>query len=246
MAARFEVDVFDHPDTATRPAFTDDIQLNDFTPEATRGGDTIITPGRSAKTSFITGNVNTYGQPMTPINTLAYVEGEYKDVFDMSLVPFEKKVIADAANDYYRMLAQQQNIAPELPDLSNFMIDEEGRLRLKDYPDINLINESTNNPNELSTVSRCENGRVAIQKKLGIPAWTKKMSKAAKAELLKYIQQLSKADSNIESAPLEDSGQAADEAAKGAEKLLAVFVREGALASGLACEDEFDGICEGA
>ena len=53
------------------------------------------------------------------------------------------------------------------------------------------------------------------------------MSPSSNAEIKKGEQQLSKADSNIESAPLEDSGQAADEAAKGAEKLLAVFVREG-------------------
>ena len=66
MAERPDVDFFGHPDSAARPAFTDDIPLSRITPEATGGGDTIITPGRSAETSFSTGNLDTYGNPLFP------------------------------------------------------------------------------------------------------------------------------------------------------------------------------------
>ena len=186
------MDVFDYNESGRARAdvapgaFADDIPLDYYNPpEATGGGDYVaprITG--NAETSFSTRNVDAYGKPLFP-NTLAYVEGEYEDVFNISLVPFKQKVIAGAANDYYRMLAQQQNIKPELPDLSNFMIDKDGLLRLKDYPDIRLINENTHRPNELITVSRYKNGRVAIREKLGIPAWTPEMSRKAKAELLK-------------------------------------------------------------
>ncbi|KAK3762931.1 hypothetical protein RRG08_008147 [Elysia crispata] len=134
------------------------------------------------------------------IKTLAYVEGEYADVFDTSSLPLEQQNIAGAANDYYRMLAQDQNIIPELPDLSNFMIDEKGRLRLKDYPNINLINENDidKRPNKLTTIARYKNGRVAIREKLGIPAWTPDMSKAAEAQLLKYNQNLGKTTESLD------------------------------------------------
>ena len=222
MEGRPDDVAFGHTDAADLGALTDDILLDNFTPEATRGGDTITAPGRSAETSFITGNVNAYGNQMRPINTLAYVEGEYVDVFDTSSLSLEQKNIAGAANDYYRMLAQDQNIKPELPDLSNFMIDEKGRLRLRDYPKINLINENDINkrPNKLTTVAGYKNGRVAIREKLGIPAWTPEMSKAAEAELLKYKQNLEDASKSL------DTG-GATEAVKSTQKIIAVLASEG-------------------
>ena len=205
---------------AAHGATDDFIPLRNFTPEATGDGDTIITPGGNAQTSFSTNNVDAYGRPM--INTLAYVEGEYVDVFDTSSMPLEQKVLARAVNDYYRMLAQDQNIKPELPDLSNFMIDEKGRLRLRDYPKIRLINENDINkrPNKLTTVAGYKNGRVAIREKLGIPAWTPEMSKAAEAELLKYNQKLGEANESL------DTG-GATEAVNSTQKIIAVLASEG-------------------
>ena len=229
MAERPEDNFFDHPDTATNPAFTDDIiPISDFTPEATGGGDTIITPGRSAETSFSTGNVKTYGQPMRPTITLAYVEGEYKDVFDTSRMPISNhKVLVNEVNDYYKMLAQDQNLAPELPDLSKFELDENSQFRLKGYPDLNLINEKTGRPNLLTTIANRKGGRKIVKKHLGFSQWTPEVSRKAKAELLEASQQLRNADSALETAPIEDSEQAADEAVKNAQNILAVFLREG-------------------
>ncbi|KAK3782743.1 hypothetical protein RRG08_037742 [Elysia crispata] len=191
---------------------TDEIIPLEVPPVAMGGGDYVITG--NAETSFSTNKVDAYGRPM--INTLAYVEGEYVDVFDTSRLPLEQKNIAGAANDYYRMLAKDQNIKPELPDLSNFIIDGKGRLRLRDYPKINLINEITKRPNKLITVAGYENGRVAIREKLGIPAWTPEMSKAADAELRKYNQSLEDASKSL------DTG-GATEAVKSTQKIIAVL-----------------------
>ncbi|KAK3756426.1 hypothetical protein RRG08_029096 [Elysia crispata] len=172
-----------------RGAFADDIPLDTYTTtDAMGGGDTIITPGGNAETPFSTRNVDAYGRP---INTLAYVEDEYVDVFDTSWMPPSKlKVLAGAANDYYKMLKEDQGLKPEVPDLSSFVLDRDSRLRLKEYPDINLINENTGRPNKLTTTASNKGGREIVRKHLCFSKWTPEMSKAAEANLRKNDQSL--------------------------------------------------------
>ncbi|KAK3750663.1 hypothetical protein RRG08_023029 [Elysia crispata] len=61
-------DDFGHTNVDSPVSFTDNIRLRNFRTEATGGGGTIITPGGNAETSFSTGNIDAYGNPM--INTL--------------------------------------------------------------------------------------------------------------------------------------------------------------------------------
>ena len=135
-------------------------------------------------------------------------------------MPLEQQNISGAANDYYRMLAEDQGLRPEMPDLSKFVVDKYGRLRLREYPDINLINENKGRPNKLTTFARYKGGRDAIRQNLGFPNWSPKVSAAARAALLKAGQQLGKGSESLDKA-------GAAEAIKSAKKIVAVLAREG-------------------
>ena len=220
MEVRPEDGAFGHTNEVSPVRFADDFPLDDFTPpNATGGGDT-ITPGGSAETSFITGKVDTYGNPLFP-KTLAYVEGEYKDVFDTSwMKPSKLKVLAVTVNDYYKMLAQDQNLIPEMPDLSSFVLDENSQLRLKENTDINLINENTGRPIKLTTIAAHKGGREIVRKYLGFSKWTPEMSKKAAAKLREYNQRLEDASKSL------DTG-GATEAVKNTQKIISVLASEG-------------------
>ena len=230
MAERPEDVKFGHTDAIEISTFTDETLIDTSPPEATGGGVTINTPGGIAETSFSTGNVDSYGRPMRQINKLAYVEGEYKDVFDTSRMSVSnRKILANVVNDYYKMLAKDQNLAPEVPDLDNFELDGNSRLRLRGRPDINLINEKTGRPNKLTYIAKQKGGGggVIVREGLGFSKWTPEMSIEARKPLLEANQQMSNAASTLATAPIEDSGQAADEAVKSAQKILAVLTSEG-------------------
>ena len=128
--------------------------------------------------------------------------------------------IAGAANDYYRMLEEDQGLRPDVPDLSEFMVDKHGRLRLRANTDVNLINENTGRPNKLTTIASHKGGRDLVRKHLGFSKWTPEMSKAAEAALLKYNQELGEATESL------DTG-GATEAVNSAQNIIAVLVREG-------------------
>ena len=142
------------------------------------------------------------------------------DVFDTSRMTLGQKTTAGAANDYYKMLAEEQGLRPEMPDLSRFVVDKYGRLRLREYPDINLINENTGRPNQLTTIAGYKGGRYAIRQNLGFPNWSPKVSAAAKAALREANQELGEATESLDTA-------GATEAIKSAEKIVAVLTREG-------------------
>ncbi|KAK3737703.1 hypothetical protein RRG08_023101 [Elysia crispata] len=207
------MEVFDDFDAFDRPNASGEryIALDDFP------GDYVIienpvdfntAAGGSAETSFI---------------TPAGVE----DVFTTDRMTLGQRNTVEAANDYYKMLAEDQGLSPEVPDLSSFVVDIDGRLRLKNYPDINLINERTGRPNKLTTITDRRGGGEIVRKELGFSKWTPKMSKEAAAAIRKATQGLDRVASAIETAPLEDSGQGATEAIKSAENIVAVLTREG-------------------
>ena len=179
--------------------------------------------GGAAGTSFNTPTgaygrpIGAYGRPIdTPVG-----EDEYVDVFDTSWMPPSKlKVLAGAANDYYKMLKEDQGLKPEVPDLSSFVLDRDSRLRLKEYPDINLINENTGRPNKLTTTASNKGGREIVRKHLCFSKWTPEMSKAAEANLRKNDQSLKSSSKSL------DTG-GATEAVESTQKIIAVLASEG-------------------
>ncbi|KAK3743262.1 hypothetical protein RRG08_058345 [Elysia crispata] len=204
--AECDFNAFDRPDVGVaRGVITDDIPLNVYTPDVTAGG--------GAETSFIT--------PAGGVGRAADIEG----------LTLEQQTLATAVDDYYDALAGK-GIAPSLGrDINNFELDRDGRLRLKAYPDINIINTRTGRPNTLNYVARqMKDGGDAIRQDLGFSDWNPGAGKqglppAAASDLNRADQQLSEAASAIETAPLEDLGQGTSEAITSAEKIVDVLTR---------------------
>ncbi|KAK3804052.1 hypothetical protein RRG08_028970 [Elysia crispata] len=175
---------FDHPDVASG-AFTDDyIPFDNYTPPDATGG--------SAETSFT-----------TPAG------GVVRASDAVGLTP-KQQVLATAVDDYYDALLKK-GIKPSLGrDINNFELDRGGSLRLKGYPDINIVNTRTSAPNTLDYVAgKMKGGGEIVRRKLGFSDWKtgegkQELSTAANEELTIENQQMSEADSAIESAPLED------------------------------------------
>ena len=193
---------FDHPDVASG-AFTDDyIPFDNYTPPDATGG--------SAETSFT-----------TPAG------GVVRASDAVGLTP-KQQVLATAVDDYYDALLKK-GIKPSLGrDINNFELDRGGSLRLKGYPDINIMNTRTSAPNTLDYVAgKMKGGGEIVRRKLGFSDWKtgegkQELSTAANEELTIENQQMSEADSAIESAPLEDLRPL-----KALKKIVAVLAREG-------------------
>ena len=113
--------------------------------------------GNDAETSFI----------ITPADNT--------DVFTTNGLDLDHQNIAGAANDYYNMLWEDQGLKPQVPDLSKFVVDGKGRLRMRGRPDINLINEKTGRPNKLTYIARKKGGRAIVIEDLGFSNWTPEM-----------------------------------------------------------------------
>ena len=132
----------------------------------------------------------------------------------------------NTANDYYKNLASDQGLS--VPDLSSFTIGEDGRLRLKDYPGINLINSRTGRPNTLGYIaSNWKGGGDAIRQKLGFPNWSPKLSAAAAAALRRANQKLGKAAKDTDNVKLRDMGQVMTEASNAVQTMETSFTELG-------------------
>ena len=205
---RTEDDVYDKDEDEDEDEDENEDEYEDEDEDEEEDEDEDDAEGNDAETSFI----------ITPADDT--------DVFTTNGLDLDHQNIAGAANDYYNMLKEDQGLEPQVPDLSKFVVDGKGRLRLRGRPDINLINEKTGRPNKLTYIARKKGGRAIVIEDLGFSNWTPEMSKKA-ASLRKNDQQLSNANSTLATAPIEDSEQAADEAVKSAQNILAVFIREG-------------------
>ncbi|KAK3739148.1 hypothetical protein RRG08_045377 [Elysia crispata] len=229
MAEFNRTDVFEHPDARSEQipfdTFRDNVRIE--TPVVFN-----TTAGGIADTSFT-----------TP------ADGVLRASDAVWLTP-EQKVLATAVDDYYDALLEK-GIKPSLGrDINNFELDH-GRLRLKGYPDINIVNTRTSAPNTLDYVAKqMKSGGEIVRQKLGFSDWKTGAGKqellpAANEELTIENQQMSEAASTIESAPLEDSGQITYIADLGF-----LEAGRGFLVAGLdlICVDLFegggDGICE--
>ena len=82
------------------------------------------------------------------------------------------RVLRSAIDNYYDALGKQE-LPPALGrDPSKFELVE-GRLRLKAYPDIDIINAETGKPLSLSTIAGKRGGGRAIREGLGFTDWTR-------------------------------------------------------------------------
>ncbi|KAK3730913.1 hypothetical protein RRG08_061514 [Elysia crispata] len=127
-----DYDAFDRPDARGVRIPLDDLPVDNVIIKTPVDFNT--TAGGSAQTSFIT-------------------PSGVEDVFTTDGLTLGQRNTAEAANDYYKMLAEDQGLRPEVPDLSSFVVDIDGCLRLEKYPNINLINEKTGRPNKLTTIA---------------------------------------------------------------------------------------------
>ena len=125
----------------------------------------------------------------------------------------QQELLQTAVGDYYNQL-QRESLTPALGrDLWRFELVD-GRLRLKAYPNVEIVNKRTGGPRVLSTVANQPGGGVAIREELGFADWArKKSSLPAKAveSLQTENQQLGEAAAAVDTVELRDLGQIATE-----------------------------------
>ena len=80
------------------------------------------------------------------------------------------RVTRSAVDDFYKQW-ERKGIYPNLPRDYNSFEYVNGTLRLKEYPDLDIINSKTGEPLALSTIARKAGGAHAIRYELGFPDW---------------------------------------------------------------------------
>ncbi|KAK3715337.1 hypothetical protein RRG08_062245 [Elysia crispata] len=157
-----------------------------------------------------------------------------------------RKVLQTAVDAYYKNVWDEQGLAPGAGrDANNFMLDGAGRLRLKAYPNINIVNARTGRPNAFSTIAGQKGGADAIHEKLGFADWdrnTKKLTDAEAAALKKADQQLGEAAETMDNAELQDMGQAITEAANAVQTMETSFTELGQSGVPPITQREFRGV----
>ena len=125
----------------------------------------------------------------------------------------QQELLQTAVDDYYNQF-QRESLTPALGrDHGKFELVD-GRLRLKAYPNVEIVNKRTGAPRALSTVANQPGGGVAIREELGFVDWArKKSSLPAKAveSLQTENQQLGEAAAAVDTVELQDLGQIATE-----------------------------------
>ena len=126
----------------------------------------------------------------------------------------QQELLQTAVDDYYNAAAEA-GLTPALGrDPGKFELVD-GRLRLKAYPNLDLVNKRTGSPLSLSTVAGRPGGGVAIREELGFADWTRKKS-SLPAQAVQSLQtanrQLGEAAAAVDTVELEDLGQTVTEA----------------------------------
>ena len=125
----------------------------------------------------------------------------------------QQELLQTTVDDYYNRLQRESLTAALGRDPGRFELVD-GRLRLKAYPNLDLVNKRTGAPRALSTVANQPGGGVAIREELGFVDWArKKSSLPAKAveSLQTENQQLGEAAAAVDMVELRDPGQIATE-----------------------------------
>ena len=123
----------------------------------------------------------------------------------------QQELLQTAVDDYYNAAAEA-GLTPALGrDPGKFELVD-GRLRLKAYPNLDLVNKRTGSPLSLSTLAGRPGGGVAIREELGFADWTRKKSSLpaqAVQSLQTANQELGLAATSVDAVELQDLGKTA-------------------------------------
>jgi len=133
-----------------------------------------------------------------------------------------QELLNAAVADYYNALAEQ-GATPSLGrDQTKFELVE-GRLRLKAYPHVDIVNARTRKPLSLSTISG-RSGGAAVRDELGFVDWTRSRLPAQAAAALSSVdQELGDAAAAVDTVELRDLGQTAKEASDAVNRMETTF-----------------------
>ena len=137
-------------------------------------------------------------------------------------VSLQQELVQVAVDDYYKAMAEQQEITPSVGrDTTKFTIDDRGKLRLKAYPQVNLLKPS-GEPLKLNTIAGRAGGASIIRDELGFADWTRKkpnLPAKAVSALQAANNELGATASVVESVELQDLGQVAKTVSDTVEKM---------------------------
>ena len=127
----------------------------------------------------------------------------------------QQELLQTAVDDYYNAAAEA-GLTPALGrDPGKFELVD-GRLQLKAYLNLDLVNKRTGSPLSLSTVAGRPGGGVAIREELGFADWTRKKSSLpaqAVQSLQTANQELGLAATSVDAVELQDLGKTATDVA---------------------------------
>ena len=127
----------------------------------------------------------------------------------------QQELLQTTVDDYYNAAAEV-GLTPALGrDPGKFELVD-GRLRLKAYPNLDLVNKRTGSPLSLSTVAGRPGGGVAIREELGFADWTRKKSSLpaqAVQSLQTTNQELGLAATSVDAVELQNLGKTATDVA---------------------------------
>ena len=137
----------------------------------------------------------------------------------------QQELLQTTVDNYYEALANNQELTPPLGrDVTKFELVD-GRLRLKAYPNLDIVNKRTGAPLALSTVAS-RGGTKAIRDELGFVDWTGKkpsLPPQAVKSLQTANQELGEAAAAAETFELKDLGQTAKEASDAVQRIETTF-----------------------
>ena len=125
----------------------------------------------------------------------------------------QQELLQTAVDDYYNAAAEA-GLTPSLGrDPGKFELVD-GRIRLRAYPNLDLVNKRSGRPLALSTLAS-RGGTMAIREGLGFADWAAKKS-SLPAQAVEFLQtanrQLGEAAAAVDTVELEDLGQTVTEA----------------------------------
>ena len=125
----------------------------------------------------------------------------------------QQKLLQTAVDDYYNAAAEA-GLTPSLGrDPGKFELVDGGQIRLKAYPNLDLVNKRSGRPLALSTLAS-RGGTKAIREDLGFADWAAKKS-SLPAQAVEALQttnlELGEAAAAVDSVELEDLGQTVTE-----------------------------------
>ena len=114
---------------------------------------------------------------------------------DIATTSLSNELLTETVDGYYNALAEDQGVGqPSVGrDYQKFEIDRRGQLRLKAYPEIDLIHKHTGRPLKISSIASKRGGGTIIRNELGFTDWVRKsnLPAAAAAKLRQADEQMS-------------------------------------------------------